>query len=184
MPLSRGEHAERSDDGPLGRADGPRMTAALIWLCAVLLIAGGLAGMVLPALPGPVLLFGGLWLAAWAEDFAFVGMKTLLAIGLLAVIAYIADFVAGALGAQRYGASARAIWGATLGALVGMFFGLPGLLLGPCAGAVLGELSLRRSLGAAGRAGWGATLGLALGMAAKLGLGIAMLGLFLLVRFL
>src|SRR5690606_5887943 len=98
--------------------------------------------------------------------------------------AYIADFVAGALGAQRYGASARAIWGATLGALVGMFFGLPGLLLGPFAGAVLGELSLRRSLGAAGRAGWGATLGLALGMAAKLGLGIAMLGLFLLVRFL
>jgi uncharacterized protein len=66
---------------------------------------------------------------------------------------------------------------------VGIFFGLPGLLLGPFVGAVLGELSAQRDLASASRAGWGATIGLAIGIAAKLALGIAMVGLFLIVRF-
>lgn len=142
-----------------------------------------LAGLVLPVLPGPFLLFAGLWLGAWAEGFAYVGMKTLLALGLMAGLAALADFVAGAFGAQRYGASPRAIGGAALGVLVGIFFGLAGLILGPFAGALLGEFSERRDLAAASRAGVGATIGLALGVAAKLALGIAMVGLFLLVRF-
>ncbi len=156
----------------------------LIWLLAILLILIGLAGLILPALPGPIVLFAGLWAAAWAESFAFVGMKTLVALGLLALLAHLADFVAGALGAQRSGASSRAVVGATLGAVVGLFFGLPGLVLGPFIGAVIGELSSRWDLAAAGRAGWGATIGLALGIAAKLMLGIVMVSVFLVVRFL
>jgi|GEM_PF-1750616 len=72
---------------------------------------------------------------------------------------------------------------ALLGAVIGLFFGLPGLLLGPFVGALLGELSARWDLLAAGRAGWGAVIGLVLGTAAKLALGFAMLGLFLVVRF-
>jgi uncharacterized protein YqgC (DUF456 family) len=159
------------------------MTTLLLWIAAVLLIAGGIAGLVLPALPGPILLFGGLWMAAWAEGFAFVGMKTLIFLGVLAVLAHVADFVAGAFGARRSGASPRAVWGATVGAIVGIFFGLPGFVLGPFAGAVVGELSTRRDLIAAGRAGWGATVGLALGLAAKLALGFTMVIVFLAVRF-
>jgi uncharacterized protein len=159
------------------------MITLLIWLCAVLLIAAGLVGLVLPALPGPLLLFAGLWMAAWAEDFTFVGMTTLIILGVLTVIASLADYVAGAFGARRYGASARSVWGATWGALIGIFFGIPGLLLGPFIGAAIGELSAQRSISDAGRAGWGATIGLALGIAAKLALGITMLGLFLTVRF-
>lgn len=159
------------------------MTLILIWLCAILLIALGLAGLVLPALPGSLLLFAGLWMAAWAEGFVYVGTGTLIALGVLAVLAYLADFVAGALGAQRSGASSRSVAGATIGAVVGLFFGLPGLLLGPFIGAVIGELFARWDLVAAGRAGWGATIGLALGIAAKLVFGITMVGLFLVVRF-
>ena len=155
---------------------------ALIWILAILLVAVGLAGLVLPALPGPLLVFAGLWLAAWAEGFAHVGTGTLILIGALAALAMLADFVAGAFGARHYGASPRSIAGAALGAVVGIFFGLPGLLLGPFIGAVLGELSSRRNLLAASRAGWGATLGLVLGTAAKLALGLAMVGLFLVVR--
>lgn len=153
------------------------------WLLAVLMIVAGLAGLVVPVLPGPFLLFAGLWVGAWAEGFAYVGLKTLIALGLMAGLAALADFVAGSFGAKRYGASARAIGGAALGALVGIFFGLPGLLIGPFAGALIGEFSERRDLAAASRAGVGATIGLALGIAAKLALGIAMVGLFLLVRF-
>ncbi|WP_290649247.1 DUF456 domain-containing protein [Aquisalimonas sp.] len=161
------------------------MTAitVLLWILATLLTGAGLAGLVLPALPGPLLLFAGLWVAALAESFVHVGATTLIILGVMAALASLADFVAGAFGARRYGASARAVTGATLGAVVGIFFGLPGLLLGPFIGALVGELSMHSGLAAAGRAGWGATVGLALGTAAKLAFGIAMVGLFLVVRF-
>ncbi|MEX0730040.1 MAG: DUF456 domain-containing protein [Aquisalimonadaceae bacterium] len=155
----------------------------LTWILAILLVIAGLAGLVLPALPGPLLLFAGLWMAAWAEGFIYVGTKTLILLGAMAALASLADFVAGAFGARRYGASPRSVGGAALGAVVGIFFGLPGLLLGPFVGALLGELSARRNLIAAGRAGWGATLGLLIGTAAKLALGFAMVGIFLVVRF-
>ncbi len=155
----------------------------LLWTLAVLLVLAGLAGLVLPALPGPPLLFLGLLLAAWAEDFVHVGAGTLTALGVMAVLAFLADLAASAFGARRYGASGRSMVGAALGAVVGIFFGLPGLVLGPFIGAVLGELSAQRDLASASRAGWGATLGMAIGIAAKLALGIAMVGLFLWMRF-
>jgi uncharacterized protein len=113
----------------------------LIWILAAILVVVGIAGLVLPALPGPLLLFAGLWMAAWAEGFAYVGAKTLIALGLMAALASVADFVAGAFGARHYGASSRSVVGAAVGAVVGIFFGLPGLLLGPFIGALLGELS-------------------------------------------
>ena len=156
----------------------------LLWLLAALLILAGLAGLVLPALPGAPLLFLGLVAAAWAEDFAPVGWGTLTVLGGLAVLTYVVDFAAGAFGAKRFGASGRAVAGAALGTVLGLFFGLPGVLLGPFFGAVAGELTRTRDLRAAGAAGVGATLGLALGAAAKIALAFAMLGIFLAVRLL
>jgi uncharacterized protein len=154
-----------------------------MWLLAILLIAGGLIGLVLPALPGPVLLFAGFVAGAWAEDFAHIGAGTLTALGIMAALAYVVDFVAGAFGASRYGASGRAAVGAAIGAVVGIFFGLVGVLIGPFIGAVLGEISAQKDLRAAGRAGFGATVGMVLGVAAKLALGFAMLGVFVVMRF-
>jgi len=156
----------------------------LLWILAVILVVVGIGGLVLPALPGAPLLFGGLFVAAWAEGFRYVGAGTLTVLGVMAAASYGIDFAATALGARRFGASRRAIWGAAIGMLVGLFFGIPGILLGPFLGAVLGELSGRRSLPQAGRAGIGATLGLALGAAAKLALAFSMLGVFVVVRFL
>ena len=156
---------------------------ALIWTLAIVLILTGLVGLVLPALPGPPLLFAGLLAAAWAEDFTYVGPRTLTVLGILALLAFLADFAAGALGARRYGASPRAAFGAAIGAIVGIFFGIPGIVLGPLLGALFGELTARADLDAASRAGIGATVGLLLGTAAKLALGFAMIALFLLVRF-
>lgn len=160
------------------------MTTALLWLAAGALVAGGLAGLVLPALPGAPLVFAGLFLAAWIDGFRYVGIGTLAVLAILAGLTWAADFAAGALGARGFGASGRAIAGAVAGGVIGLFFGLPGLLLGPFAGAVLGELSLRRGLGQAGRAGIGATVGLAVGLAAKVALSCSMVALFLVVRFL
>jgi len=145
---------------------------------AALLVIIGLAGTVLPVLPGIAFVFGGLLLAAWADDFQRVGAVTLVILGLLTVLALVADFLASALGAKRMGASPRAIVGATLGAVVGIFFGLPGLVVGPFIGAVAGELSANRQLLHAGRAGLGTWLGLLLGSVVKLTLAFLMVGVF------
>ncbi len=156
--------------------------AILLWGAALTLIGLGLIGLVFPAIPGPPLLFGGLWMAAWIEDYLHVGLWSLIVLGLLALLGVLADFVAGALGARRFGASGLSVLGATLGAVVGIFFGLIGLLVGPFAGAVIGELLSGRTLDAAGRAGIGATIGLLIGTAAKLATGIMMLSVFLFMR--
>jgi uncharacterized protein YqgC (DUF456 family) len=157
-------------------------TTGLLLLAALLCVLG-FVGTVLPALPGAPLVFAGLLLAAWAEDFVHVGTGGIAVIGVLALLSYAVDLVASAFGARRFGASRRAVIGAGIGTLLGLFLGVPGILLGPFAGAVLGELSARRSLGQAGRAGLGAALGLALGAAAKLALALSMVGFFLVLRF-
>lgn len=159
-------------------------TVFLLWGLAALLILLGFAGLILPALPGIPLIFGGLVLLAWAENFAYVGWTTLSILGVLALASYGVDFLATALGAKKFGASMRAIWGAALGALVGLFFGLPGLLLGPFLGAVIGEFSGKASLRAAMHAGVGATLGLLFGALLKIALAFAMVGTYILARLL
>jgi uncharacterized protein YqgC (DUF456 family) len=155
----------------------------LYWLIAILLAAIGLAGVALPAIPGAPLLFAGLFLAAWTEDFLYVGKWTLVILGLLALLTYGVDFWATMFGAKRFGASKRAVVGALIGTLVGLFLGLPGVLFGPFIGAVIGELSARRKLEDAARAGFGATIGLVLGVALKVALALSMIGIFVVARF-
>jgi uncharacterized protein YqgC (DUF456 family) len=151
----------------------------LWWILSALIVLGGLVGTIIPALPGVPLIFGGLLLAAWAEGFQSVGSTTIAILGGLTALAWLIDFLAAALGAKRLGASQMAFWGATVGAIVGMFFGLPGIMLGPFLGAVLAELSIGRTLDDAGRAGYGAWLGVIVGTAAKLAIAFFMVGIFL-----
>ena len=154
-----------------------------LWILAVLFTLVGVSGLVFPALPGAPLLFTGLFMAAWADGFAHVGTGALVLLGAMALLTYVVDFAASAVGARKFGASRRAMIGAVVGAVVGLFFGLVGVIIGPFIGAVIGELSVRLDLEAASRAGFGATIGLALGAAAKLALAFAMLGTFLIFRF-
>ena len=159
------------------------METILLVVIGISLSLLGFAGLALPALPGAPLLFAGLFCIAWAEDFAFVGTGTLVILGILAALTYAVDLIAGAFGVRRFGASSRAMLGATLGAIVGLFFGFIGIVIGPFIGAGIGELSTGRDLRAAGRAGIGATIGLVIGVAAKLTLAFAMIGIFILMRF-
>jgi uncharacterized protein len=156
----------------------------LLWLLALILVIAGFAGLVLPAVPGAPLIFAGLLVAAWAEDFTYVGTGTLVVLGVLALLTYPTDLLATAFGAKRFRASPRSALGAALGAVVGLFFGLPGILLGPFLGAMLAELSAQPNLIQATRSGVGATLGLLLGVAMKMALAFTMIGVFVLVRFL
>ena len=151
----------------------------ILWALAILLIIVGMIGALVPVLPGTVLVFGGMVLAAWADGFTRVGIPTLVVLALITAVVYLIDFMAGVYGVEKTGASRRAVIGAALGTVVGLFFGLPGLILGPFVGAVAGEYTVRRHLAGAGRAGAGAWLGLALGTAAKIALNFVMLGIFL-----
>jgi uncharacterized protein YqgC (DUF456 family) len=153
----------------------------ILWyVLAALLIVAGLAGTVVPALPGVPLVFAGMLLAAWVDGFAHVGTVTLVILGVLALVATLLDFIAGVLGAKRVGASRRALLGAAIGTVVGLFFGIPGLLLGPFLGALVGELGAGGSISRATTVGVGAWFGFIVGTVVKLGVSFAMLGIFVL----
>jgi uncharacterized protein YqgC (DUF456 family) len=156
---------------------------AVLWIAATLLVAFGVVGTVLPGLPGIPLVLTGLVVGAWIDDFAYVGRGTLMVIALLALLGTAVEFAASALGAKRAGAHRRAVIGAALGALVGIFFALPGLLLGPFVGAVIGEFSARGSLARAGRVGLATWLGMLLGGVAKIAIVISMVAVFAVQRF-
>ena len=161
----------------------------LYYVLAVLLVLVDLAGTILPALPGLPLVFAGMLLAAWAGDFQQVGVPMLVVLGLLTVFSLAVDFWATALGAKRVGASRLAIVGAMVGTVAGLFFGPIGLLMGPFAGAIGGELIHRRSLqkqdlGLAAKIGVGTWFGILFGTVLKLALAFTMLGLFALAWWL
>ncbi|MGA9575730.1 MAG: DUF456 domain-containing protein [Lysobacterales bacterium] len=156
------------------------MDWTVLWLIlAGLIVAGGLVGTVVPALPGVPLMLAGLVLAAWSTGFEPVGWGTIGVLAVLTAIAVGIDIMSAAFGAKRHGASPRAFWGATLGAMVGMFFGLAGILLGPFIGAVAAELASGSGAQQAGRSGYGVWIGLVLGTAAKLAIAFLMLGIFI-----
>ena len=163
------------------------MTASLLLpLAAVLVILTGLAGALLPALPGLPLMFAGAWLLAWSDGYQTFGAGSLITVGALAATGSLMDYVASLLGAKCTGASRQALWGAAAGSFAGLFFGLPGLpglVLGPLAGAAAGEYLARRELLAAGRVGLGAFAGFIIGTAAKLGCALSivfvLLGVYL-----
>jgi uncharacterized protein YqgC (DUF456 family) len=150
----------------------------VLWALAIVLVVAGFIGIVLPALPGHALIFVGLLLAAWADHFHRVGPLMLVVIAIVAAASYAVDFIATALGARHLGASKRAMIGAGLGTLLGFFLGLPGIIIGPFIGAVIGELTVHRDWKRVGRAGVAAWIGFAIGTAVKVAIAFVMVGLF------
>jgi uncharacterized protein YqgC (DUF456 family) len=154
------------------------MEPLILYLLAGVLVIVGLAGTILPVLPGALLVFGGLFLAAWADGFARVGGIALGIIGVLGLLSFVVDFVASLLGAKRVGASPLALLGATIGGIAGIFLGIPGMILGPFVGAVVGELLARGGLVKAGKVGLGTWLGLLAAAIAKVFLAFMMIATF------
>ena len=144
-----------------------------------LLFLAGIVGSVVPWVPGSLFIVAGAVLWAVATDFETLGFGRLAILGALAAVTFLLDFVVGALGAQRYGASRWGIVGAIIGTIVGLFLGPLGLLFGCIAGAVVGELIGGSDLEGSVRSGLGALVGLLAGFVADLVVAIAMIGLFL-----
>jgi hypothetical protein len=150
----------------------------LLWILSAALILVGLAGTVLPVLPGTLLVWGGIVLGAWIDDFARVGMATVVVISVLAVLAWGLDYVAGVMGAKRAGASKLALLGAAVGTLLGLFMGLVGVFFMPLVGAAAGEYLAQRDRTRAVKVGLATWIGIMVGLIAKVGLAFIMVGIF------
>ncbi|MBA2548941.1 MAG: DUF456 family protein [Burkholderiaceae bacterium] len=153
------------------------MTTTL-WITAVLLILVGLAGTVLPALPGVPLIFGGVFLAAWIDDFQRISVVTVVVLAVLAVVGVVIDYVAAAVSAKRAGASKEGMIGAAIGTVAGVFTGLWGLLFMPLLGAAVGEFIAHRNMFRAGKVGVATWFGLLVAIAVKLAIAFTMVGVF------
>lgn len=151
----------------------------VLWVVAVLLMVVGIAGVVLPALPGVVFVFGGILLAAWIDDFTRIGVWTVLILGVLAAIAFVVDYVASTLAARRAGASKLGLLGAALGTVLGIFTGFIGLLFMPLVGAAIGEFIAQRDAIRAGQIGVATWIGLLVGTVLKLAIVFTMVGVFI-----
>ena len=148
------------------------MTTLLI-LGGIICLLIGLLGTIYPAIPGLGLMFAGSWLLAYVGNYQIIGTGTLIALGVFAAIGTATDYVAGLLGAKFTGASKTALWGSLIGGIIGAFFSIPGLLLGPLLGAGIGEFWARKDVWSAGKVGLGTFIGFILGVVAKLGCAVA-----------
>jgi uncharacterized protein YqgC (DUF456 family) len=151
------------------------VTVAL-WILAVVLIVVGVAGTFLPALPGIPLIFGGVLLAAWIDDFQRISGWVIGVLAVLAVIGIAVDYVAAAVSARRVGASRQGIIGAAIGTVAGIFTGLWGLVFMPLVGAAIGEYLAHQNALRAGKVGIATWFGLLVGTAVKIAVAFTMIG--------
>jgi uncharacterized protein YqgC (DUF456 family) len=153
---------------------------AVVLVFTLLVMLAGLAGTLLPVVPGLPLM----WLAmlgyGWFTGWQAYGLTALVVTGLVVLLSLVVDYAASAIGAKKFGASRAGLFGAVAGGILGLiFFSLPGLILGIFLGALVLELVIsRRDLGAALTAGVGALLGFLAGSFFKFMLGLMLLGFF------
>ncbi len=154
------------------------MITVLLWITSIACVLLGIAGTIVPALPGAPLVFVGLLCHAWIGDFSQVGWFSLTLLAILTVLTLAVDVAASALGAKRVGASAHALFGAAAGSIIGIFFGLIGIFFGPFVGAAAGEYYAKRDFAGAGKVGFGTWVGMLVGTVLKIGIIFAMIGYY------
>jgi hypothetical protein len=154
------------------------VTDTLWWILSGALIVLGVAGTVLPALPGTLFVLAGIVLGAWIDDFTRVTWIAVATVTVLALIAWVLDYVAGLMGARKAGASTLALVGAALGTVVGLFMGLVGVFFMPLVGAAVGEYIAQKNEARALKVGVATWLGIMVGMIAKVVIAFMMIGVF------
>ena len=159
------------------------LVSMLMLVAGVLLAAGGVVLLPMPAIPALGVVFAGVFLVAWADAFARIGWFSLAVMLALTVFGSLADNVATLMGARRAGASWWGVAGAGAGMIAGLFFGLPGVIIGPAIGAFAFEYLRNPDLRAAGWAGAGGVFGFLLGIVAKSAFGLLIVGIAVLTYF-
>lgn len=135
---------------------------------AIILIIVGLLGCILPIIPGPPLSFLGLLILHFT-DFAEYTTNFLLILAFIAIVVTVMDYIVPIWGTKKFGGTKAGMWGATIGMIIGMIFlGPLGLILGPLAGAIIGESIKGANNKDAFKAGLGAFFGFLMGVGLKL----------------
>jgi len=143
------------------------MDFLLVFLGALFMIAG-IAGCVLPVIPGPPLSYIGLLLLHFTSRYQFA-TSFLIIWGIVTIVVYVLDYLIPAWGTKRFGGSKRGVWGSLIGLVIGLFFFPPfGIIIGPFLGAVIGELTAGKDHGSALKSGFGSFMGFLLGTLVKL----------------
>ena len=150
-----------------------------LWILSIALILGGVAGTILPALPGTILVLAGIVLGAWIDGFTRVSGLTVGIVAVLTAVAWAADYFAGVIGAKRAGASREAVLGALIGTVLGIFTGLWGLVFMPLLGAFIGQYWVDRDLIRAGNVGLATWIGMVVGTVVKIAITFLMIGIFI-----
>lgn len=142
------------------------MDIFLLIVAGVLMVIG-IIGCIVPGLPGTPIAYAGLWIAQ-ATDRVDFSWQILLIWGIVTIVVSVLDYVVPAWGTKQFGGTKWGVWGSTIGVFVGLFFGAAGVIIGPLAGAVLGELLGGKKVEEALRAGWGSFIGIFFGTVLKL----------------
>ncbi len=144
------------------------ITLAVLGAALVLI---GFIGSVLPIIPGPPISWAGLLLLKWTDyvnDHGAAYENALWILLFFVILVTILDYVVPIMGTKKYGGSKRGVWGATIGVVVGLFFGPLGIIIGPFLGAYIGEITTGKKNRDALRAAWGSFMGFLLGVGLKL----------------
>lgn len=145
---------------------------------ALVVMLIGLIGSIVPGLPGTPLVLAAAIGHRLYFGAASINNVVLIALVVLTVVSLLFDFLSTALGAKKFGATWRGAVGAVLGGVIGLFFSLPGIILGPFLGAMLFEMIGDKEFKAAAKAGTGAVIGLLLGVIGKFSICVIMTALF------
>lgn len=145
----------------------------LLLALAIVLMILGIAGCLLPVLPGPPLTFLGLVVLHFT-GFADISKNLFIILGIVAVVVTVIDYIVPIWGTRQFGGSKYGMRGATVGLIIGLFLGPPGIILGPFIGAVVGELIFRDDIKYAIKAGFGSLLGFLTGVGLKLAAALLM----------
>ena len=149
-----------------------------LFVLAVTLIVIGSIGTFLPVLPGVPMVFLGMLVLAWQGNFQTVSLMVITILGVLALLAFLVDFVLAFYTTKKAGASKYALWGLTIGSLLGLVLGGLGIFVGAILGALIGEYAFNRNLNQATVAGLSAGVGFVIAFVIKLILLFLMLGIF------
>ncbi len=135
------------------------------------LVLVGFIGSVLPIIPGPPISWAGLLILKWTDyvdDHGAAYENALWILLFFVILVTILDYVVPIIGTKKFGGSKRGVWGATIGVVVGLFFGPLGIIIGPFLGAYIGEITTGKKDREALRAAWGSFMGFLLGVGLKL----------------
>ncbi len=152
--------------------------ATLALVLAIILFIAGLAGTILPFLPGAILIYAGMLLYGFMTKFATLDASFFLLQALVLVLIFSVDYLASAAGTKRFGGSKQAAWGAIIGTILGIFFGPLGIVIGPFIGAVGAEFLNRKDFNQALRVGVGTIVGILGGTIVKIGAELLMIVYF------